>query len=332
MPKETKTKKVVGAKVALVKSTPIRKISAKKSVEKKAVAKKPAKVNVKAKGEEKKRLKIAKSNIVEKKKPVVKRVRKTSDINKVPAIKTESIVFMRTPIAKKRAASGAKKTISNKSKLMQSEAEEIKKGEMSMQDEIQNEVSSVSEEVRSEVEDIQDGGEKSFIKWTGKSFLKSKEDTLFYKVSLAVALGIILWGIKDGSWLSVVTFLTLAVIIIYELKDEPTDIDYEINIDGISIGGRLYKFDDIHSFDIVKKKESYIVKIQLRDSFLPTKELHLAAGQDLVYMETLLEYFLPREAHEEMLFNFRKSPEVRKEMTEDEFIEQKVKEYINQHS
>lgn len=328
MPKETKTNKVTGVKAATVKSAPIRKISAKKSAGKKAVAKIPAKAKV----EGKKKLKAAKSDIVETKKPAVKRVRKTSIKSEAPVKKTKAIVFLRTPAVKKRTVSGVKKTISNKSKLMQSETEEIKQEEISRQDEIQTEVSGISEEVRNEVENIQDGGEKSFIKWTGKSFLKSKEDTLFYKVSLAVALGIILWGVKDGSWLSVVTFLTLAVIIIYELKDEPTDIDYEINIDGISIGGRLYKFDDIHSFDIVKKKESYIVKIQLRDSFLPTKELHLNAGQDLVYIETLLEYFLPREAHEEMLFNFRKSPEMRKEMTEDEFIEQKVKEYISKHS
>lgn len=328
MPKETKTNKAAKVKIAPVKSAPTRKISAKKSAEKKAVAKIPAKV----KAESKKKLKAAKSDIVETKKPAAKRVRKTSAVSRVPKAETKAIVFMRTPVAKKRTVSGAKKTISNKSKLMQSETEEIKEEETSKQEEIQSEVSNISEEVQSEVENIQDGGEKYFIRWTGKSFLKSREDTLFYKVSLAVALGIILWGIKDGSWLSVVTFLTLAVIIIYELKDEPTDIDYEINIDGISIGGRLYRFDDIHSFDIVQKKESYIVKIQLRDSFLPTKELHLVPGQDLVYIETLLEYFLPREAHEEMLFNFRKSPEVRREMTEDEFIEQKVKEYISKHS
>jgi hypothetical protein len=140
---------------------------------------------------------------------------------------------------------------------------------------------------------------------------------------------VFLWSVADGSRLSAITFFMLAVIIVLELKDVPRDVDYEINIDGILIDGKLYRFDEIQSFEIAKKGEFDIVKLQLRSTLFPTREIHLAEGQDLVYIETLLEYFLPKEAREDTLLNLRKRERGKEELTEDEFIDQKVDEYLN---
>jgi len=172
--------------------------------------------------------------------------------------------------------------------------------------------------------------DKCFARWTGKSFLRTDEEVLFYKISLLASIAAIIFFLKEGSWLAVITFLTLVVILIFELKDKPREAEYEVNIDGISIDGRLYRFDDIHSFELAKKGEYDIVKLQMKNSLFPVRELHLAADQDILYIETLLEYFLPQEVQEEQLFNFRRNEDGRgkRKVSEDEFIEQKVSEYM----
>lgn len=261
--------------------------------------------------------------------------------------------------AQKKSASGKKKSVQGKNERAKSKGEkriEIREG--IVYEEVRTEGKEVpmadgEKKVADEVEEIKDESvglpdekieddlaeaigaadeeEKTFIKWTGKNFLRPEGQTFFYEVSLVASIVVILWSLIDRSWLSALTFLSLAVMIVVELKDVPKDVEYEISIDGILIDGKLYKFDDIRSFGFTKKEGVDIVKLQLHNSIFPTRELHLAEGQDLVYIETLLAYFLPKEEPEDTLFNFRKRGKKERDMTEEELINQKVDEYLNPH-
>lgn len=182
--------------------------------------------------------------------------------------------------------------ISNKSKLMQNKKQE-------------EEDKSVSGEGDSSA-----GGEM-FVRWTGKNFIQSDKDRFFYKASLAASILAAIWSAASGNWLPAVTFLTAAVVMLFELRDVPRDIEYEINIDGILIDAKLYRFDAFDSFDVAKKAGYDIVRLKFRNSFFPVREIHIAEDQDPVYIETLLEYFLPNEIQEELLFNFDKRRDVR---------------------
>lgn len=169
-----------------------------------------------------------------------------------------------------------------------------------------------------------DSQEKHFAKWVAKDFVRSREDVLFYWGSAAAAILVILWSIKDGNWISFVTFVTLLVVIAFELKSVPRDVEYKIDIDGISIDGRLYKFEDIRSFEIVQKEDLNVLKLQLKSSLFPVKELFLDPSQNLAFMQALMEYFLPQEKQEETLFNFN----TKRELTEEEFIDKQVNDYL----
>ena len=224
-------------------------------------------------------------------------------------------------IEKDKDTASHPKRIRSKKATMQNQDDEIK-------DDNEKEAGSKNR-IQDKEEETENGEDETFVKWVGKSFLRPEGERFFYQVSLVASLIVFLWSVFDGSWLAAATFLVLVVIIVFELKDVPRDVDYEITIDGISIDGRLYRFDDVHSFELSKKGEFDIVKLQMRSSFFPIKELHLAEGQDLVYIETLLEYFLPKEKQEDVLFNFRRREAEEKELTEDEFIDQKVTEYMD---
>lgn len=259
--------------------------------------------------------------------------------------------------AQKKSVSAKKKSVQGKNERAKSKgAEKIEIREGIVYEEVRTEDREISmadgkEIVADEVEEIKDESvgspdekieedlaeaidakgeeEKTFIKWTGKNFVRPEGQTFFYEVSLVASVVVILWSLIDRSWLSALTFLSLVVMIVVELKDVPKDVEYEISIDGILIDGKLYKFDDIRSFGFTKREGVDIVKLQLHNSIFPTRELHLAEWQDLVYIETLLAYFLPKEEPEDTLFSFRKRGKKERDMTEEELINQKVDEYLN---
>lgn len=166
--------------------------------------------------------------------------------------------------------------------------------------------------------------ERHFARWTERDFLRTEEEKLFYKLAFVGGILAMLWAIKDESWLSAITFLTLLVVVVFELKSEQRQVEYEINIDGISIDGRLYRFDEVKSFDLMERGGEKIVRFQLKRSVFPTKDMILGSGQDADFIEALLEYFLPRETQEDVLFNFKEE----KQMTDEEFIDKKVDEYL----
>ncbi|MFA7169572.1 MAG: hypothetical protein WC178_01840 [Candidatus Paceibacterota bacterium] len=240
-------------------------------------------------------------------------------------IKTDQNKLKKTTIKRSKKVNGDKlvKVAVKKTKKMEAVKSDKKKKKVA------SEVNAKTKpEVRKEGKEDKMEAEKYFAKWTAPDFLRTEDETLFYKISFVAAIIVIVWAARDGSWVTLVTFASLLVVILFELRTKPREIEYGIDIDGISIGGRLYKFEEVRSFDLVEKNGRNIVQLQLRNSVFPIKELHLEEHQDLDYMQALLEYFLPQEKQEDVLFNFKDG----KKLTEDEFIDEKVNEYLKNNS
>jgi hypothetical protein len=163
-----------------------------------------------------------------------------------------------------------------------------------------------------------------FAQWQQWDFIRTKEETYGYYLTLIISPLVIFWAYQAGSTMAVLAFLILMVIIIFELRSQPQVLEYKISIDGISIGDRLYKFADIESFSMAEKGGYHVAKIRLKDTILPIKEVIFQEGQDMCFMRALLAYFLPEREQTEMLFNFNGE----KRLSGDELIDQKVREYL----
>ncbi|MFA7170846.1 MAG: hypothetical protein WC180_02545 [Candidatus Paceibacterota bacterium] len=298
----------------------------KKMVKKEAVkpeTKKTVKAIKKETGKEVKKVVGKKAVGAKKAKGVTAQKNKTSSTKKSTGGKKSEIekrVEIREGVVYEEVRTGIEE-LDRRDKERSAENEEV---------EIKDDLTDIAgEKVDDDLADMAGEEEKTFIKWTGKNFVRPEGQTFFYEVSLVASVITFLWSAIGQNWLTALTFLALVVMIVIELKDVPRDVEYEINIDGILIDGKLYRFDNIHSFELTKNGDFDIVKLQLHDSIFPTRELHLTEGQDVVYIETLLAYFLPKEKQEDALFNFRKRGKSEEDMTEDEFIDQKVDEYLN---
>jgi len=164
-------------------------------------------------------------------------------------------------------------------------------------------------------EKIKEGSEQEsayLAKWTAPEFIKTREEALFYYASAVLSFFMIIWSLLQQSFVTVATFALLIVVIVFHIKHEPRNIEYKIDLDGITKDGKLYKYNDIESFEIVQGENANILKFKLKNSILPSKEICLA-DQNSYYIHAALEYFLPEEKQKEALVNFEKKEEISEE-------------------
>jgi hypothetical protein len=175
------------------------------------------------------------------------------------------------------------------------------------------------------VAQVRSESERYFAEWQERDFIRSKEETYVYYLALIVSPLVIFWAYQAQNTMTMLMFFVVMVVVIFELRSQPQLLDHKISIDGILIGDRLYKFVDIESFGMTEKEGVNIVRIKLKDSFLPVKDVVLASGQDVRFIRALLRYFLPEREQAATLFNFGGE---RKNLSKDELIDQQVREYL----
>jgi len=140
-------------------------------------------------------------------------------------------------------------------------------------------------------------------KWTTLEYIKTKDETLFYYLSIAGSIFMVISAMLAGNFVTAITFLLLIMVIMMQLHHEPREIECKIDLDGITTAGKLYRYDAIESFEISQKNGLNILKFKLKNSVLPNKEVYIAE-QDPYYINAALEYFLPSEQQVETLVSF----------------------------
>jgi len=145
--------------------------------------------------------------------------------------------------------------------------------------------------------------ELCLAKWTAKEFAKTEEEKFLYYISIVLSVFMVVWSLRQENFLTAATFAVLTAVTVLYICRNPRDVEYEIDIDGLKIDNRLYKYDDIESFEIASKDDSSILKFKLKNSILPVKEI-LLSDQNPDYIYAVMEYFLPEEKQSESLVNF----------------------------
>lgn len=166
--------------------------------------------------------------------------------------------------------------------------------------------------------------EEYFLRWKGPDFVRTVGEEYLYRASVVLSVLIVLWSLWQMNFFTALSFAVLLVVVIFELKSQPKEVECEVSLEGVKIDGRLLRFSAMRSFDLSEKGGFSVVRLQMKTAIFPMKELFLAEGQDLNYVKALFEYFLPEEKQEDKLFNFKE----KKELTEDEYLEKVVDDYV----
>jgi hypothetical protein len=171
---------------------------------------------------------------------------------------------------------------------------------------------------------IESRKEEYFLRWKGPDFVRTVGEDYLYRASLILSGLIVVWSLWQMNFFTALSFMILIAVVAFELKSQPIEVEYEVNLEGVMIDGRILRFSEMRSFDISEKAGFNIVRLQMKAAIFPMKEVFLEEGQDLVYVKALFEYFLPEEKQEDKLFNFKE----KKELTEDEYLDKVVDDYM----
>ncbi len=157
-----------------------------------------------------------------------------------------------------------------------------------------------------------------FAKWIAPEHIKTQEDVIIYYASAILSVFAIIWFYFQGSFIVVVTFLMLLIVIALHIFQQPRDIELKIDLDGIAFGDMLYKYANIESFEVAEGEYFNVLKFKLRNSILPVKEIQII-DQNPRYIRAVLENFLPEEKQQAALIGFKKKNEFDEYFSEEDF-------------
>ena len=225
------------------------------------------------------------------KKPKSKTVRKVSKSN---LIKKKTVA--KKTVAKK---SSSKKVVKRKKEAVILKKEKVK-------------VKRIAEKTIKKAED----DESNFAKWIAPEHIKTLRDMVIYYFSAVLALIAIVHFVLQGSFIPVFTFMMMLIVLAIYIYQQPRDVEYKIDLDGISVDDKLYRYREIKSFQIIEDEEYSILKFESKNSVLPVKTIYLI-DQDPLYIRAVLENFLLENELTESLIGFGKKDDIDDDISDE---------------
>jgi hypothetical protein len=212
----------------------------------------------------------------------------------------------------------------------------IEKGEVVARSEDFSGKVGVKDAAADEVIDTEEKAEKAektedessyFAKWIAPEHIKTEEDMIIYYASAILSVFAIFWFSFQGSFIVVITFLMLLIVVALHIYQKPRNIELKIDLDGIAFGSVFYKYINIESFEVAEEEYFNVLKFKLKNSILPVKEIQIV-DQNPRYIRAVLENFLPEEKQHAALIGFKKKSEFDEYFSEkdlDDYLKEKEK-------
>lgn len=94
------------------------------------------------------------------------------------------------------------------------------------------------------------------LKWIALEFKHHKKNFLWYIVFSLVTLGLIGYAIYIQNWLTLTTFVCLAIVTLVFANQRPQMIEHELSSTEIRVGQTLYPYRIIKKFWIIYTKDN----------------------------------------------------------------------------
>ncbi|MBW6441202.1 hypothetical protein K0B03_04230 [Patescibacteria group bacterium] len=246
------------------------------------------------------------------------------DINKKEFVKTKAKKAKSKALAKVLNSKTLKKKVvaPQKNKKNDNSQKIVKKKRVKKEIAVAKNLNPENKKLKKKTDDKVKDNDPNFAKWIAPEHIKTKEDMILYYGGSVLSLIAIGYFAFQGSFIPVFTFTMMLIVLIMHILQEPREIEYKIDLDGISIGDRLYKYANIQSFQVIEDEEYSLLKFKLKNFVLPVKTLFLI-DLDPLYIRAILENFLVEDVLSESLVNYEKKDDA-SEYISDEDIERLI--------
>lgn len=130
--------------------------------------------------------------------------------------------------------------------------------------------------------------------WVTVDFIRNSLTEFYFTAAVFGAMAMIVWGLYNRSFITVVTFIMMAVVIILVLNEEPKKVEARISEKGIDLAGEHYDYNQFRSFKISHADEMPVLILKQRKSFSLIKTIYLE-DEPVNDIESFLGIYLEKE-------------------------------------
>jgi hypothetical protein len=134
------------------------------------------------------------------------------------------------------------------------------------------------------------------IKWTASEYIAHAKSAGWF-VALAVitlVIAVIVWFVSKGDIISTLVVVLVATIFGIYAGRKPREQQYELSMDGVHIGPKLYHFNELKSFSIVDEGAFASITFLPMKRFMPLLSIYYDPADEEKIVEFLKDY-LPME-------------------------------------
>jgi len=145
---------------------------------------------------------------------------------------------------------------------------------------------------------LEEHQEDVVVKWRGPEYEVYEKSTKWYAVAAFFLVLIIIYAIYSNNPLLVIIFVLISFIGYNYLQTPPRVTDFAVTYEGIIVGNKIYRYDDIDSFWIFyEPPHTRIISLRVHGLFAPY--VHIPLHQlDPVDVRDALINFIPEKKQE----------------------------------
>lgn len=130
--------------------------------------------------------------------------------------------------------------------------------------------------------------------WATVDFMKKPLTEFYLTAAIFGAMAMIAWGLYSRSFITVVTFIMVAIVIILVLSEEPKKVEVKISEKGIDFNGEHYNYSEFKSFKISYMDEMPVLILKQRKTFSLIKNIY-TENEPVNDLESFLGIYLEKE-------------------------------------
>ncbi len=89
------------------------------------------------------------------------------------------------------------------------------------------------------------------IKWTFQEYIKHNRGRAWYIWAIIIGGAIIVHSLLTGNWLFALIIIMISIIMVINHQQEPRQMKFEINHQGVKLGDKEYEYNEISKFWII---------------------------------------------------------------------------------
>ncbi|HEX5456173.1 MAG TPA: hypothetical protein VFW77_02290 [Candidatus Saccharimonadales bacterium] len=141
--------------------------------------------------------------------------------------------------------------------------------------------------------------QKPAVSWTASEFVDHQRGAGWYLVFFAglILIGVLMFKFTKD-YISGVAIIIAGVILAGFARRRPRQLPYEVGVQGISIGGKLYPYEGFKSFGLGQEAGAKVINLVPLQRFMPDLSVFFPPEQEADIIGVLADH-LPHNDHPE---------------------------------